>query len=169
MDHLRAECSWVAACQLDSVQEPVALLVREPLAVVKSLVEIGFFTWDLANPYHEPLAGAFPQVYEWRSPQDMALEMWARLNTAALARAEVVLRFEQITRDADLFARFLSWAGGNPRHAEEAVGEPACNRHESSRERTGEVYRTGWDRHDLDLACRAQALARILGYRTEEG
>lgn len=168
-DDLRAEVSWVAACQMDRVIEPVALLVRHPLAVVKSMVEIGFFTWDLTNSYHDPLSEAFPQVYDWRTPQDRALETWVQLNSAALTRAEVVLRFERITRDPELFGRFLAWAGGNPRHAEEAVAEPGCNRHEPSRERTGETYQADWANHDLDLAGRAQELARILGYQDEEG
>jgi hypothetical protein len=170
-DELRAECSWVAACKLDVVDAqglPVALLVRHPLAVVKSMVEIGFFTWDLTNLYHEPLSEAFPEVYDWRTPQDRALAAWLALNSAALTRAEIVLRFELVTREPELFGRFLAWAGGNPRRAEEALAEPACNRHEESRERTGETWEAGWDRHDLDLAARAQGLARILGYQDEE-
>lgn len=168
-DHLRADSSWVAACKLERVTEPVALLVRHPLAVVKSMVEIGFFSWDLANAYHEPLSEAFPEVYDWGTPQDRALEAWVALNSAALTRAEVVLRFELVTRDPELFGRFLAWAGGNPRHAEQALAEPPCNRHEESRERTGQTYEPSWDEHDLDLAGRAQALARILGYQDEGG
>jgi hypothetical protein len=167
-DHLRGEVSWVAACKLERVTEPVALLVRHPLAVVKSLVEIGFFTWDLTNLYHEPLAEAFPEVYDWRTPQDRALEAWVQLNSAALTRAEMVLRLELLRQDPELFGRFLAWAGGNPRRAEEALAEPRCNRHEPSRERTGETYEPSWDKHDLDLAARAQGLARILGYQDEE-
>lgn len=168
-DDIRGEVSWVAACRLDKVTEPLALLVRHPLLVVKSMVEIGFFTWDLTNLYHEPLAEAFPEVYDWRTPQDRALETWVALNSAALTRAEMVLRFELVRRDPELFARFLAWAGGNPRHAEEAVAEPPCNRHEPSRERTGETYEPRWEAHDLDLAGRAQALARILGYQEDDG
>lgn len=167
-DHLRGESSWVAACKLDEVTEPLALLVRHPLAVVKSMVEIGFFTWDLGNEYHEPLREAFPEVYDWRTPQDRALETWVALNSAALTRAEMVLRFELVHQDAELFARFLAWAGGNPRHAQEAVAEPACNRHEPSRERTAQTYEPSWQRHDLDLAARAQGLAELLGYQDEE-
>lgn len=168
-DHLRGEVSWVAACKLEYVTNPVALLVRHPLAVVKSLVEIGFFTWDLTNLYHDPLSQAFPQVYDWHSPQDQALETWVQLNSVALTRAEMVLRFELLRTDPELFARFLAWAGGNPRRAEEALAEPPCNRHEPSRERTGETYVPSWGEHDLDLALRAQGLARILGYQDEEG
>ena len=83
-DHLRAEVSWVAACYPDKVTEPLALLVRHPLLVVKSWVEIGFFSWDSDNPYHQPLREAFPEVYDWRDPQDRALETWLALNSAAL-------------------------------------------------------------------------------------
>jgi hypothetical protein len=167
-DDLRAEASWVAACRLDEVAQPIALLVRHPLAVVKSMVEVGFFTWDLTNPYHDPLREAFPEVYDWQDPADRALETWLALNTAALGRAEMVLRLELVRRSPERFARFLAWAGGNPRHAEEALAEPPCNRHETSRERTGVTYTPSWRDHDLDLASRAQGLARILGYQDEE-
>jgi hypothetical protein len=170
-EYLQGDSSWVAACELDRVDAlgvPVALLVRHPLAVVRSLVEIGFFTWDLTNLYHEPLSEAFPEVYDWRTPQDRALEAWVQLNSAALTRAEMVLRFELLRQDPELFGRFLAWAGGNPRRAEEALAEPRCNRHEPSRQRTGETYEPSWDKHDLDLAARAQGLARILGYQDEE-
>lgn len=167
-DDLRADASWVAACKLEAVTQPVALLVRHPLLVVKSLVEIGFFTWDLANDYHEPLSEAFREVYDWRTPQDRALEAWVQLNSAALTRAEMVLRFELVREDPELFGRFLAWAGANPRRAEEALAEPPCNRHEESRHRTGVTYEPSWSDHDLDLASRAQGLARILGYQDEE-
>lgn len=163
-DHLRADSSWVASCQLDQVDVPMVLLVRHPLSVVKSLVEIGFFGWDVGNDYHEPLREAFPEVYGWGTPQDSALEMWVQLNMAALSRAEMILRFEEVTKDPELFGRFLAWAGGNPRRAEEALTEPPCNRHEESRDRTGTTWDAGWEAHDLDLALRAQELARILGY-----
>lgn len=167
-DYLRADSSWVAACKLDEVTEPVALLVRHPLAVVRSMVEIGFFSWDLDNLYHQPLREAFPEVYDWSKPQDRALQTWVALNSAALTRAEMVIRFELIRQDPELFGRFLAWAGGNPRRAEEALAEPPCNRHEESRERTDETYEPSWTAHDLDLAGSAQALARTLGYQDEE-
>lgn len=174
-DYLQGDSSWVAACELDRVDAlgvPVALLVRHPLAVVKSLVEIGFFTWDMTNPYHEPLSEAFGEVYDWSAPQDRALEMWVQLNSAALTRAEMVLRFELVTKDPELFARLLRWTGvelNSGGLARYALQEPPCNRHEQSRERTGQTYEPSWDEHDLDLAGRAQALARILGYQDEGG
>jgi hypothetical protein len=171
-EYLQGDSSWVAACKLERVTEPVALLVRHPLAVVKSLVEIGFFTWDLTNLYHEPLAEAFPEVYDWRTPQDRALEAWVQLNSAALTRAEMVLRLELVRQDPELFARLLRWTGvelNSGGLARYALQEPPCNRHEESRERTGVVWEPSWEMHDLDLAGRAQALARILGYQDEEG
>jgi hypothetical protein len=160
-----ADSSWVAACKLDRVTEPVTLLVRHPLAVVRSLVEIGFFSWDEDNPYHLPLREAFPAVYRWPAPQDKALGMWLALNTAALTRAEVVLRLERI--DAPVFGRFLAWAGADPERAGDAVTEPPCNRHEESRERTGVTWETGWSAHDPVLAGQAWGLARTLGYEED--
>jgi hypothetical protein len=173
-DYLQGDSSWVAACELDRLNAlgvPVALLVRHPLAVVKSLVEIGFFSWDTDNEYHQPLRAAYPEVYDWATPEDRALEAWVTLNSAALTRAELVLRFELVRSDPELFARLLRWTGvelNSGGLARYALQEPACNRHEESRERTGVVWEPRWEAHDLDLAGRAQALARILGYQDEE-
>lgn len=165
---LQADSSWMAATKLDQFGLPVLLLVRHPLAVVKSWVEIGFFAdWDAQNPTHEPLSEAYPEVYDWGTPQDRALEAWVQLTSAALTRAEMILRFELVTRDVELFGRLLAWAGRNPRNAELALTEPPCNRHAESRERTGQTYEPHWGAHDPDLAGRASGLAHILGYSDE--
>jgi hypothetical protein len=169
-EHLRADSSWVAVTKLDQVKVPVALMVRHPLAVVRSMVEIGFFApWDSDNWFHGPLRAAFPFIYDWPSPQDRALEMWTTLTHVALGRAEMVLRLEHVTRDPALFGRFLAWAGSDPVHAEQALTEPPCNRHEESRARTGITYEPSWEDHDSHLAGRAVRLAAILGYRDGEG
>jgi hypothetical protein len=171
-DHIRADSSWVAACQLDRVDAldlPVVLLVRHPLAVVKSLVEIGFFAWDTDNEYHQPLCAAFPEVYDWATPENRALDMWVKLNSAALTRAEVILRFESITRNQGEFSRLLRWADVDPGWTGYALEEPPCNRHEESRERTGVNWKPCWDAHDPGLARHARELAKILGYRGGEG
>jgi hypothetical protein len=83
----------------------------------------------------------------------------------------MILRFELIRTDPELFARLLRWIGvqHNSRGlARYALQEPPCNRHEESRERTALTWEGGWDAHDLDLAARAQGLARVLGYTDEE-
>jgi hypothetical protein len=106
-------------------------------------------------------------VYDWDTPQDRALAMWLALTTAALGRAEMVVRLERI--DADLFGRVLWWAGADE-SADAAVvldGVPPCNRHEESRERTGVTHESSWDAHDPVLACRARELAVTLGYQDE--
>lgn len=157
------EVSWMASARMDLVDVPVALLVRHPMDVVRSWAEIGFFTWDLGNPTHEPLHAAWPGVYAWSSPADMALDMWVRTTEAGLRRAELVLRWEGL--DASLFGRLLSWCGGDPGAAEVASATPRCNRHEESRERTNVTHVGGWSVHDPTLAQRAHALAVSLGYR----
>lgn len=169
-DHLQADASWMAACKMDQVGVPVVLLVRHPLAVVRSLVEIGFFAeWDQENPCHEPLRAAFPVVYEWdwMGVQNQALQMWVSLTTVALVRAEMVVRLEGM--DAARFGRLVSWAGGNMNLVDDAVAEPPCNRHEESRARTDITYERGWEAHDPTLARTAQALAATLGYQDEGG
>lgn len=171
-DYLQGDASWVAACVPDQVDVPTVLLVRRPLDVVKSMVEIGFFTWDVDNPYHQPLLAAFPEVYRWRAPQDRALGAWLALTSATLARAELTLRLEQVRQDPGLFARFLRWTGvemNSEPLARYALQEPPCNRHEESRQRTGVTWEPSWVAHDPGLADRARHLAGILGYQDEGG
>jgi hypothetical protein len=166
-DDLRADSSWMAATGIDAVDVPVITVVRHPLLVVRSLMEIGFFTWDLGNPTHKTLRQAFPEVYRWKSPQNLALEMWIRLTRAALSRAEAVFRIDRMTTET--FGRVLSWVGTDSSQAESVLGSiPRCNRHEESRAKTGREYRASWSAHDLSLASRARELASILGYDKEE-
>lgn len=161
--YVRGEVSWMAAPRMAQVDVPVALLVRHPMAVVRSWVEIGFFTWDLGNPTHAPLRAAWPEVYAWGRPADMALDMWVRTTGAALERAEMIVRLEDM--GVPLFGRLLAWCGGQPGNARMALESvPRCNRHEESRGRTGLSYTRGWDAHDRRLADRALALAISLGY-----
>jgi hypothetical protein len=165
---LQADSSWMAATMLDAVDVPVVLLVRHPLAVVRSWVEIGFFSQhDAANPTHEPLRQFAPGVYDdHASPADRALEMWCRLNAAVLPRAEMVLRLEHL--DADQLARLLRWAGADPAPAGAAywrIGR--VNRHEGMRQRVGISHQPTWSVHQEDLADEARRLARLLGYDPE--
>lgn len=162
-DDLRADSSWIAATQMYAVDVPVVALVRHPLLVVKSFVEIGFFGWDSGNLTHGPLRRAFPRVYLWGTPQDCALDMWLSLTTSALSRAEVVLRLDQM--DAATFGRLLGWCGADPSRASDVLDAvPACNRHEQSRERTGVTHDPRWSAHHPVLAGMAWELAETLGY-----
>ena len=161
---LLGDSSWMAATMLDEIQEPVALLVRHPLAVIQSWVDIGFFSHDTGNPTHGPLRRFAPELYApGRSPADQAAGMWHRLTYAGLIRAEMVLRVEQF--DTWMLARLIGWAGGQPRNAALAYAEtPPCNRHELSREIAGAQPSLRWSDLSPDEARPAAELAKTLGY-----
>lgn len=159
---LVADSSWMAATQLGRIDLPVVLLVRHPLAVVRSWVEIGFFTVDESNPTHGPLRAFAPRAYEYERPHDRALAMWLALNQAVLPYAELVLRLERL--DAAQLGRLLRWCGGDPGHAEVFAEVPRANRHQEMRDLTGVLHVPSWDAHDRALVAPAQALARLLGY-----
>ena len=158
------DSSWMAATMLDAVDVPVVALVRHPLRVVKSLVEIGFFgSYGAANPTHQPLRLAAPHVYGYQAEHDRALAMWLTLTRAALSRAEMLIRLEHMS--TALLGRLLAWCGGNPHRAEHAIATVGVvNRHERSRARVGAAHTGGWDIHDPELAAPAQSLAWLLGY-----
>jgi hypothetical protein len=160
-DGARADSSWMAATMLEVVTDPVVLLVRHPLPVVASWVEIGFFGRDSDNPTHAPLRSFAPKVYRYEAEHDRALAMWLALNTAALRRAEMIIRLESI---ASTFPRLVAWAGGDVDAARDvARGEPS-NHKPDCRALTGVAHEMSWDRHMPRLVVRARRLARLLGY-----
>jgi hypothetical protein len=144
----------------------VVLLVRHPLAVVRSWVEIGFFGLDINNPTHAVLEKIAPEVYEYEAEADRALAMWCRLNAAALPYADLLLRLERI--DAAALARLLRWSGRSDDAAPAAVARTErCNRHDTMRAKVRVRHAPTWDVHDKDLAAEGRALARLLGYDPE--
>lgn len=161
----RADSSWMAATALP-LDVPVVLLVRHPLAVVRSWVEIGFFTVDSSNPTHGPLRRAAPWVYEHERPADMALAMWLALTAMTLAQAEMVIRLERL--DTGGLARLLRWAGADPSTARATFRHVIpVNQHQVMKGRVGVTHRPSWDGHDPDLARDARWLAEMLGYDPE--
>lgn len=162
-DGLVADSSWMAVPHLDG-SVPVVLLVRHPLAVVKSLTEIGFLTGhDDGNPCHDVLRAFAPEVYEWPDHADRALDMWYRLNVAAFRYAEMVLRLEAF--GVEHLVRLLRWAGRDTSEASDAFRRVGpTNRHEGMRAKTRIRHTPAWTDHDPGLASRARALAALLGY-----
>lgn len=161
----RADSSWMAATYLP-LDVPVVLLVRHPLAVVKSWTEIGFFDVDIGNPTHSPLEHAAPWVYEYGQPADRALAMWLTLTATVLSHAEMIVRLEWL--DVVRLGRLVRWAGGDSGMAAAAFRQtPRMNEHSVMRGRVGVRYEPTWDRHDRDLAGDARALADVLGYDPE--
>ncbi|SCL31986.1 hypothetical protein GA0070616_4368 [Micromonospora nigra] len=164
---LRADSSWMAVPHLP-LPLPVVLLVRHPLAVVRSWVEIGFFTVDVDNPTHRPLRQWAPQVYEEATPADRALSMWLHLTRAALPRAARVVRIEDL--DARQAYRLLRWAGARSRPAREAVRSvpQRLNRHEEMRQVVGVRHEPVWAVHRPALADAARRLAVDVGIDPDE-
>lgn len=165
-ENWQADSSWMAAAMLDRVDVPVVLLVRHPLAVVRSWVTT-WLTDDPATPYSYALRRTAPEVYDWHDPADRALAMWLALNRATLTRAEVVLRLEEL--DADRLRRLIGWAGwpsdlAPVRYALKTVRGPVDQYQDK---RTGLVYEPSWEDHAPELARPALELARSLGYREE--
>lgn len=166
-DGVQADSSWMAACVLPLVQIPVVLLVRHPLLVVSSFVQIGFFSHDLKNPTHGPLRHFAPEVYDFELPADRALAMWLKLTTEALARAELVVRLDRV--DGGQLGRLLQWAGADPEPASTAFRRvQRSNLHEVSKRRFRIRHELSWDVHDKGLAGDAMRLAWALGYDLDE-
>lgn len=156
---LRADSSWMAVPHLP-LPHSVVLLVRHPLAVVRSWVEIGFFSsHDAGNPTHGPLRGFAPQVYDEATPADRALSMWLHLNRAALPHAEMVAHLDR----AESLRHLLSWTGvRRPAAARALAYTPRINRHTAMKAQVGVRHTPDWAVHRPDLADAARRLAADL-------
>lgn len=163
-----ADSSWMAIPHLHAETAPVVLVARHPLSVVKSWVEIGFFTkHDRRNPCHDVLRGFAPEVYEWADPWNRALEMWIQLNKVALSYAELVFRLEEF--GPSRLNRLLRWAERDTDGAEAAYRRVAqsTNHHTRLRRQLRLDHESSWSVHHEQLAEEAQYLARLLGYGEE--
>ena len=159
------EASWMASTMLESISCPVVLLVRHPLEVVRSWVEIGFFGRDLDNPTHDPLRHRFPSVYGYEHPADRALAQWYATTAETLRRAEVMIRLELF--GPETLQRLTAWAG-RPAPLDLCrkvfAESPPVNHHQRSRRLTGVTWDPREEKFDASLEKRAKILARTLGY-----
>ena len=158
----------MAACHLDEIDYPIALLVRDPLAVARSWCEIGFFDWDTDNPTHQPLRERFPEVYMYERSRDKALAMWIALTRRTLARAGIIIRLDNLA--APEVSRLVRWAGAtNTVLASLVMREiPRVNLHATSKRKTAdmgiEAPTLKYSEYDFHLALRARDLANSLGF-----
>lgn len=161
----RADSSWMALPWLDRIDEPVVLMVRHPMEVVRSLVQVGFYSHhDADNPCHAVARREFPDLYEYSNPADRALAMWLHWNSSALRYAELVFRIE--TFGVHSLARLLRWSGHPPDRAADAISAVTNrNTHDRLKRRFLIDHRPGWDQHDRELADRARWLATAFGYQ----
>lgn len=157
---LRADSSWMAACHLDQITEPVVLLVRHPLLVARSWAR----TWlagSNGTPAYGPLRRLAPEVHSYPVPADRGLAMWLALTSATLDRAELVVRLEDTTSLREL----LRWAGAPDGRAEEALASvPVTDRYVRQHHDQAPPV---WGDHAAALVGPAQDLAKRLGYDLE--
>lgn len=98
-----ADCSWLAVPYLPMMGVRAALVVREPLLVVSSMIHIGFGLGDHANQHAQIArdAGMTPDP-------DGYLRFWVTWNTRALPAVEAVFTFDQLLANPMTLTR---WAG----------------------------------------------------------
>lgn len=110
---LDGDSSWMALPAVESGDwsGPLVHLVREPVAVVRSFVALGFPDW-LSLPHVPELAG-LPQ------PQ-LAVEYWVTWNERCAAVADLTVRIEDVTGHLDEVEKVIQ----RPLSAERAAGVP---------------------------------------------
>lgn len=162
----RADSSLLAVAHLP-LDVPMVLMTRHPLSVVRSFQEIGYYSHNHDNPFHNATRAICPAIYDEPTPQDSALRMWLHWYTAALPHAELRFKIERFGTAE--FARLLGWAGLNPSRAQAAIDQVARypdprNKLPGMRARTQTTWTAGWEAHRPELAAQARDLAAALGY-----
>lgn len=160
----QADSSWMAACE--DIPVPVVLLVRHPLAVVRSWTT-KWLGADRRTPGHPRLRSAAPWIFDHEPAHDRALAMWIALTERTLARAELVVRLERLVADPEVLVRLVRWSGHDPTRAARAHSETGVTDRYAQR-RSGLSYEPSWRAHDGELALRGRQLAALLGFDPDE-
>lgn len=158
-----ADSSWLAVPSLP-VKARTILLVRHPLDVVHSMLQLGWFADDQRKDVAKVIYRHRPQIRAEATRPDKALAMWVHWNTCALPYAHAVVRFEDMVRDP---AALLAPAGvtGRPTAAalEEILADPA--RVNTKDDKKVPVPRLKWTDFRPELAHAAADLLPAFGYR----
>lgn len=160
-----ADSSLMAIDRIHRRNYPVVLLVRNPMKVVKSWIELGMFGWQLEpspvyNRGHDIFKPFAPWIYSYRTEQDKALAHWYALTTEALKYAEIVIRIDHFNQPQ--FKRLLTWAGeGGDPDVFYKIGP--THRLNEIRAQTNRTWDSSWDEHDPEMAQKAMTLAEQLG------
>lgn len=158
-----AESSWMAVPRLPLVGVPVVLLVRHPLATIKSLVDLGFFAADTA--YTRVAYSVFPEIRREPTPVDRAAMFWTLWNLRAFFYADYVCRVE--TFGGAELDRILQLADcSNVVDTEAVIGSVPKDTNAKSGQKYADT-RVEWEMIRPGIAQPAQALAALWGYTAE--
>lgn len=97
---LDGDASWLAVPEIEAGawKGPVAQVVRNPVAVIRSLVGIKFFDPETAHaPYPQFAREHLPAIAEL-PPLEAAVEWWVQWNERCAALADVKLRVEDLRK-----------------------------------------------------------------------
>lgn len=154
-----ADCSWLAAPILDRAADVhVVLVTRHPVAVVRSWLELGILDRD--DAYTDAIRRHTPRTMRG-AMTDRALRHWVSWNLLAAARADEIVRLEDI--DAAVVNRWLRVVGHDGGVSPEAVESfPVdVNARDHAKRRIGPLTRRMFD---PDLLARSRPVAAMFGY-----
>lgn len=102
--HLEGDASWMAAPYLDRFQGAVLHQVREPLAVIDSLLDLGLFASPFTDEIHRPWRRFLERHFSLGGdPLVDAMRFYVQWNERCEAHASLRLRIED---QSPLIARF---------------------------------------------------------------
>lgn len=161
--HRDADSSWIAVPYLrhHALYSKMALVVRHPLRVIRSWMELDLLT---DNSRHQVNAVVDHVVYSFRpeirtevTQLNRCAAMWYHWNSAALPYANGVVRHEALIHNASLL---LDVFDVDTQVDARAIGVVNGRPHEKSRQ----VGNLGWDDIRPKLSREIRRLAQSLGY-----
>lgn len=152
----------VARLDLPNQLVDVVHIVRKPLDVVRSWVELGNFGNDMEKrfkKFYKVVKIVTPTVFEWDTPHERALQYWISWNLLCGFKCNYHLQIESITIEKLLAALNLS-----PHLNEMAFSLPKINQRTESKEK----YEFTVKDFDPELLGFATMVAKKFGYKEDE-
>ncbi|MFC4869334.1 hypothetical protein [Streptomonospora arabica] len=161
-----ADASWLAVPRLSEVRARTVLLVRHPLDVAHSMLQLGWFTPQRAS-ISRVLAAVDPRILGEPTRADQAMALWLRWNTVARPHAAHVVRFGDLVADPAVLLRAAGVAARAAPGALEAIHADTTKTN-SKVDRKQPHPRPAWGDIRPSLREQAQELAAEFGYPREE-
>lgn len=163
----QADSSWMAVPHLAAHDGPAVLVVRHPLLVAKSMLELGWFRHDKRLDIAKLIYRFRPQIRAEKTRPDKVMAMWVHWNTAALPYVAGVFRLEDLNEHgaADLLDAVGVRRRPDPADLQAIRSDP--QRANLKVDVPRESWSVDWADFRPELRSAGRRVARMFGYGPE--
>lgn len=165
-----ADASWLAVPRLADLHLNAVMVVRHPLRVVHSMLELGWFADDRRKDVAKVIYQYRPEIAHERTRADKALAMWTLWNLGALPYVRHWVRLEDIGPAGPGIAPLLAAARAPGPADPEELTRIRGDAKRSNLKTAAKVAHPapGWDDFRPALARAARQTAAMFGYDPDE-